>query len=540
MKKTILFLTVLCLAMTCILPAAVLAEQTGRVRGGWLRLRTAPSLSGQIIGSYYTGTQVTIHSTTGSWYYVTAPDGRTGYMSRNFITVGGSSAPAPTGSGWTGVPSGQSGYVTSQNGLGVRLRSTPAKVSGNIIGKYAVGTPLVVNMLGSTWHYITIGGQTGYMMAEFIILGGSPKPQPDPGIHPIPVSPYTAYVTSQNGKSVRMRVGPGTGYGTITSFPVGTAVTVTGYYGSWSYITVGSLSGYMMSSFLTTGGYPGPTPVPGPQPSKGTLQSAEITIADPIVGDRLHVLCNPMDADVSILWFNEQDIMLGSGNDYLVKKTDNGHSIYARVTGRNQWSGSCVTMATEPVGGKGVIPPTPKTLSGILALPAVMTTGSTVYPSITNCNAPGSALKFSWSVGAVPVASGSSLYITNEMAGSQLYLMVTADGYEGSLHASGYIQAAAPSPTQTPVPTEPPATPKPVEPIEVITPKPVEPVEVITPKPVEPVEVITPKPVEPVELITPKPAEPTQTDSLVELITPRPAGDRIQTAPSKGIKTSRS
>ena len=38
----------------------------GVVKGGWLRMRSAPTTLSAVIGRYYTGTQVTVHSARGT------------------------------------------------------------------------------------------------------------------------------------------------------------------------------------------------------------------------------------------------------------------------------------------------------------------------------------------------------------------------------------------------------------------------------------------------------------------------------------------
>ena len=349
MKRTIALLLILTLLLG---GTAALAKDlgTGTVKGGWLRLRAAPTTLSSIIGRYYTGTKVTVHSATGTWYYVTAPDGKVGYMSRNYITLSGGGAippggdPVPPGD-WSGVPSGESGYVTSQNGRGVRLRSTPSSANAsNVIGLYSVGTKLTVLKRGVGWHYISIGKQTGYMMSQFIVISGTPGPIPP--IDPTPDKDYKAYVTSQNGKGVRLRTGPGTNYGILGTYPVGTEVTVLKELGAWSYIQIGSIKGYMMSTFLTKM-TPGPLPPDPPVGPTGTIENAQITIQAPIVGDRLYVYVTPDNAEYNVHWYNDAGKLLGTGNGYPVKQTDSGHRIRARVTGRNKWSGTVETLYTD-------------------------------------------------------------------------------------------------------------------------------------------------------------------------------------------------
>ena len=60
--------------MGCIVLPVSTASAAGtamQVVGGWLRLRTGPSLDAGIITSYNTGTRVTVNATSGDWSYVT-------------------------------------------------------------------------------------------------------------------------------------------------------------------------------------------------------------------------------------------------------------------------------------------------------------------------------------------------------------------------------------------------------------------------------------------------------------------------------------
>ena len=154
------FLAVLLVAvmLLSVLPATSMAASYATVVGGWLRLRSAPNFSASTITSYYTGTQVEILGSSGGWYKVQTPDGRTGYMYGNYLRMGGS------------VPSEGTAYVTSYNGYGVRLRTGPG-TGYRIIRTYAVGTPVTVLERGTYWSRISIGGTVGYMMSQFLHFG---------------------------------------------------------------------------------------------------------------------------------------------------------------------------------------------------------------------------------------------------------------------------------------------------------------------------------------------------------------------------------
>ena len=198
------FLAVLLVAvmLLSVLPATSMAASYATVVGGWLRLRSAPNFSASTITSYYTGTQVEILGSSGGWYKVQTPDGRTGYMYGNYLRMGGS------------VPSEGTAYVTSYNGYGVRLRTGPG-TGYRIIRTYAVGTPVTVLERGTYWSRISIGGTVGYMMSQFLHFGSD---YPDD-------SNVLCYATiwSSNGYGVRLRTGPSKSYSKIGVYSVGAA-----------------------------------------------------------------------------------------------------------------------------------------------------------------------------------------------------------------------------------------------------------------------------------------------------------------------------
>ena len=237
MKKRILALAFAFVMITAISAASpALAEKTGTVFGGWLILRASPSFSGTILSSYPAGTVVTITGQNGSWYAVRTPNGLTGYMLGSYLRI------QESGGGTSG---GTNAYITSQNGLNVRLRTGPG-TGYSIIASYSPGTPCTVLNWGSNWSRIQVGSRTGYMMTRYI-SGSQPSPQPQPQ----PSGEYDVWVTSRNGKGVNLRNGAGKEYASIGFYSVGTQARMISAGPVWSYIRIGSRYGYMMTEFLT-------------------------------------------------------------------------------------------------------------------------------------------------------------------------------------------------------------------------------------------------------------------------------------------------
>ena len=322
MKRLLAILTVLALLLTMVpmvsMPTAeATTYKTATVKGGWLRLRSAPSFDGAVLGSYYTGTVVTILGTAGSWYHVQTASGLTGYMYGAYLTV-------------KSTPSGGTAYVTSTNGLGVRLRTGPG-TAYSVIGVYSVGTSVTVLSAGTNWSYIQIGSQTGYMMSRFLTTV-APSPDPDPGYG------YTAYVTSTNGYGVRLRGGPGTNYSITGFYAVGTEVWVLTYGATWCYIRVNGRTGYMMTKFLTTTG-----------PSPSVVTAVSLSDYYPVTGETLTATIAPTGATVSYQWENEYGAVISYATTLPVTGDLLGHSIRLTVTGYGSWTGTVSSSYTAAV-----------------------------------------------------------------------------------------------------------------------------------------------------------------------------------------------
>ena len=482
----ILTLAVL-LTMLAIPPALADDYATATVKGGWLRLRDGASQSANTVSAYYTGTTVTILGGSGEWYHVLTPDGKTGYMNANYLTITGSITGGQLSENTAAV-------VTSQNGKPVRLRSGPS-VNYSIIASYKVGTPLTVLSTGESWSKIRINGRTGYMMNEFIqrgqgsdsvaggytayvvsgngktvVLRSGPSKQYEalasykvgqkatvleygstwckvringldgymmseflstvkPDTSSGGVSTYTAYVTSQNGKGVRMRMGAGKLYPTVATYAVGTKVTVLEYDEDWCKIRIGSNTGYMMTEFLTTR-----------QPSMVSAVSINATSVQP--GDILRAAVSPESASVNISWINDKGATIGWGESYTVQETDVGRKLRASVTGSGSTSGTAVSAWATVKESY---------ISLVYQLKAVTLSDTTpvVGQTLTATLSPaGATATISWfRDNGVFVGSGSSYTVKSSDAGYKLYAWAdgtgSTSGEATSPHTSQVTQQAA-------------------------------------------------------------------------------------------------
>lgn len=412
MKRLTAMILTLILTLSLLLTAApALADTyaTAVVKGGWLRLRAGASYDAETVSAYFTGTQVTILGGSGEWYYVSTPDGKIGYMNAGFLTITGSITGGQMAENTTA-------YVTSRNGLSVRLRTGPS-TQYSTIASYAVGTQVTVLISGETWCKIRVGGRTGYMMTEFLTTTA-------PGAATTPTTGYTAYVTSKNGLGVRMRSGASKLYSTLATYSVGTQVTVLEYGRTWCKIRVGSLTGYMMTEFLTT--------------TAPRLVSS-VTLSDDSVwpGETLYATVYPSGVLVSYEWLNDKGVRLGSGSSYTVQTSDTGRKLRVRVTGKNGATGTAVSDWAV-VQGEGYV-----SMNYLLTSVTISDNTPTVGQTLTATIKPsGATANISWfRDDGVFVTSGSTYTVHSTDVGHRLYVWAEGTGATTGSATSSYTQA---------------------------------------------------------------------------------------------------
>ncbi|MBQ2953973.1 MAG: SH3 domain-containing protein [Clostridia bacterium] len=413
MKRLTAMLLTLALVFSLLaVPVAQAATYaTATVKGGWLRLRAEPSYWAETISAYYTGTNVTILGGSGQWYHVSTPDGKTGYMHSDYLTITGS------------ITGGQldentQAYVTSKNGKSVRLRTGPS-TSYSTIASYAVGTPVTILISGDDWCKVRINGRTGYMMTEFITTSGVTAP--DAG-----VTVNVAYVTSKNGLSVNLRSGASKIYSAIASYPVGTQVTVLEWGKTWSRIRVNNTTGYMMTEFLTTS-------------APSVITSVVLSDSSVWPGDTIYATVVPSGASVTYEWLNDQGTRLGTGSSYKVQNSDSGRRIRVRVSGASGATGTAVSGWATVQGSSYVTPG--YTLTGVTISDTTPTVGQTITATLKPA---GATANISWfRDDGVFVGSGSTYLVRSTDEGRRLYAWAEGTGSTSGSATSSYTSAVA-------------------------------------------------------------------------------------------------
>ena len=207
-----------------------------RVKAGSLRLRSAPSTSSSVLGTYGTGTLVTV-LLKGKVFWQVRVNGKTGFMDSSFLTEDTSLDPfPPVPVPPVPVPVSEP-YAVVGGAAGLNLRVTPS-ASASVAAVLSPGTRLDLLFQGEQWCKVRVsgGGRTGYVMTKYITLYNAPA---------------TAVKTVTNpGSYVNLRSGAGQSYGVMQKVWDGSAVTVVIPGDVWCRVRWGSMTGYMMARFL--------------------------------------------------------------------------------------------------------------------------------------------------------------------------------------------------------------------------------------------------------------------------------------------------
>ena len=203
MKKRLLSgLMLLVLCCVCFLSSASAATTYGTVTGGWLRLRSSPSYEAETITSYRSGSRVIVLGVYSGWCKVQTSDNRVGYMDSRYLILSQEDDPVVPRV-WTNV--NKKAWITSVNGLGVRLRNAPVVNSTNVLGLYPIGrTVTVYKESDDGWSYIKIDQKYGYMMTKFLADTGTDTLTPiSPVYYPTVTEPI---ITSSRLTSISLNI----------------------------------------------------------------------------------------------------------------------------------------------------------------------------------------------------------------------------------------------------------------------------------------------------------------------------------------------
>ena len=197
----------------------------GTVNGGSVNLRAGMSTKTEKLGTYKKGTWLRITGESNGWYKVKTPDGKTGYMSKDYVYI-------------SAAAKGIIGIVDTKQTLNLR---SSASSNGRVIAAYPDGVPCILLSESGDWYHVTVDGRAGYFNADYVDKKY------------MTYSSDVATVVSKNGGSVNLRKGPGTDYGVVKSIKTGSYVMIIQQGTDWWKVSYNGSVGFMDTDFLKDG-----------------------------------------------------------------------------------------------------------------------------------------------------------------------------------------------------------------------------------------------------------------------------------------------
>ena len=234
------------------------ATTTGKVTATVLNVRSGAGTSYSVVTKLSKGAVVTILGTSGTWYQIKTANGKTGYVSKEYISVITPATTTTTTKTTTTTTKTTTTAAATKKGT---VKATKLNVRSGAGTSYSIVTTLpngaVVTILGTsgTWYQIkTSDGKTGYVSKEYIVISAAtttttttPKPTTTK-------TTTTAAATNKgtvNATKLNVRSGAGTSYSIVTTLSKGAVVTVLGTSGSWYKIkTSDGKTGYVSKDYL--------------------------------------------------------------------------------------------------------------------------------------------------------------------------------------------------------------------------------------------------------------------------------------------------
>ena len=157
------------------------------------------------------------------------------------------------------VSDARSAVVTLSNPLdSLNLRREPS-TSSAILATMAHGTQVTLLEMGSSWSRIQYGTLSGYVSNSYISVQEDAADEPPQGV----VSRGTAVVTlADESQTLNLRAAPTVNAAVLSHLRHGQTLTVLERYERWTYVQMGSLSGYVSNDYIAFEAAGSPTPAP--------------------------------------------------------------------------------------------------------------------------------------------------------------------------------------------------------------------------------------------------------------------------------------
>lgn len=229
MRKLLLKTFILtALAMSLLtLTAAAAQIGTGVVHTDGLRLRKEPNTECEIVTNFQDGTTLQIYEKLDGWYKVSWQNYE-GYVSSEYVSFTPVEAKEE-------VPAGEpAGTEATINGSSVNFRTGPS-TDAQIILSFSQGAKVSVLSQENGWCQVRYKGQTGYVSADYVSVGGMALANP------------RGIIT---GSCVNIRTQPSTNGGVVAQAYAGELVDLLSIENGWYTVSYKGVTGYASADYV--------------------------------------------------------------------------------------------------------------------------------------------------------------------------------------------------------------------------------------------------------------------------------------------------
>ena len=244
----------------------------------------------QILEFYYPGLQRTRYTMTRT--ILPSIDGTTG------------------GVGDEPVADAKSAIVTLSNPLDSLNLRKEANTSSAILATMAHGTQITLLEMGSAWSRVQYGTLSGYVKNEYISVQEDAVDEMPSDV----VSRGTATVAlADESQTLNLRAAPTVNSAVLSHLRHGQVLTVLERYERWTYVQMGTLSGYVSNDYIIYDAAGGETAVPEEEPEVPDTGSGRVAIVLPESG--LNLRTQPSRSSAVIMTLPQGTMLSVAGEE---------------------------------------------------------------------------------------------------------------------------------------------------------------------------------------------------------------------------------
>ena len=220
-----------------------------------LRVRSGASTSSSTLGYITNGTKVNITGESGNWYQINY-NNKVGYVSKDYISVSGSSSgtstPSNSGNQQTPATTNKTGTVVNVTS-NLRVRSG-ASTSSLTLGYLTNGTKVNITGENGNWYQINYNNKVGYVSKDYVSVSNTSSGGNNVSRGDTPANNVTT--TSQYGKvtgvtsNLRVRSAANATSSVLGYLLNGTVVSIVGTTEGWYAINYNGKTGYVSSEYI--------------------------------------------------------------------------------------------------------------------------------------------------------------------------------------------------------------------------------------------------------------------------------------------------